>query len=223
MKRFLFLAVLLSSFATYSVQAQGIGVHVGPKLGLALSAFDGQLNAKTFWRSGFSGGLMMRCRSSERFAIQPEILYVQQGTGSGVSPSSSKADYEVKLNYLQVPIMLKIYIGSMVNVQFGPQAGLLLSGRQEGTVGSTGTGTAVTVDTDVKKDYYDVDVSVSGGLGLDLHNGLLASVRYNYGFVDINNNRDQADLRKALHLGGLHNRGFEFSVGYLIGAAKDKE
>ncbi|GAA4370169.1 porin family protein [Hymenobacter saemangeumensis] len=216
------LLTALGLLAATSAQAQGIGVHVGPKAGLALSTLSGQINAKSFYKNGYSAGLMMRCRSSKAFAIQPELLYVQQGSSNGLTPGSSKPDYDVNLNYFQLPIMLKVYLGGIVNLQFGPSVGLLLSARRVGTVGSSSSGAAVSADENVKSSYYDLDGAVCGGLGLDLPNGLVASARLNYGLLDISTEKD-AQLRSALGAGGLHNRGFEFAIGYLFGAAKNKE
>jgi hypothetical protein len=162
---------------------------------------------------------MLRCRTSERFAIQPELLYVQQGSGSGFTSGSTSADYDVRMHYLNLPVMLKIYLGSMVNVQFGPQFGLMISAWKVGQVGTSSYG-AVNANTEVSDDYYTGDMAVCGGIGVDLPNGLVASARLNYGFTDITNNENEIKFRKAVGIGGLHNRGFEFSVGYLIGARK---
>ncbi len=201
-------------------QGLGLGVHIGPKAGVAFSVLDGQINTQTFYKTGFSGGFMLRIRHEKGIAIQPELMYTQQGTGSGLSRGSTRPDYKVNLGCLNLPIMVKVYIGKMVNLQLGPQVGLIVSARQVGQIGTTTGGTAVTVDRDVLADYYPLNFAVIGGVGIDLPNGLVASARLDYGLSDIGNNADDQKLREALGLGGLHNRGFEFSVGYLIGANK---
>jgi hypothetical protein len=179
------------------------------------------LNTNGQFKPGLAVGGFMRWRPSERIAIQPELVFSQQGaTNTGVSTGHSYEN-KVKLNYLNVPVLLKVYLGNVVNVQVGPQFGLLLSGRHTGQIGyissSYSNNGYVEVDEDVKKDYGN-DVSLCGGLGVDLKNGLLFSARLAYGMTDINNNEADKALRQRLNIGGLHNRSFEFALGYAFGA-----
>lgn len=120
-----------------------------------------------------------------------------------------------------MPVLLKVYLGDFVNVQLGPQFGFLLSGRHTGQVGyissTTGNNGYVLVDDDVKKDFGN-DIALCGGVGVDLKNGLLFSARLNYGVTDINNNDADKALRQRLNIGGIHNRSFEFALGYAFGA-----
>ncbi len=201
-------------------QNLGLGVHIGPKAGVAMSVLDGQLNRRSFYKAGFSGGLMLRIRREKGIAIQPELLFVQQGTGSGLRPNSSSADYKLNFGCINLPVMVKVYLGKMVNLQVGPQVGWIVSAREVGQTGTTSSGAGVTTDRDVLANYYPLNFAVNGGVGIDLPNGLVASARLNYGFTNINNNPDDQRVRDDLKLGGLHNRGFEFSVGYLLGASQ---
>lgn len=197
--------------------AQGIGVFAGPTLGISRTVLDGQIKTSAVYQTGFSGGIMLRIRPSERFAIQPELRYTQQGAGNGNEGSATQSNYAIRLHYLTLPIMAKIYIGKVVNVQFGPQFGLLMAAWK---VGTTYKG-AISYPTNASSDdFAAADVALCGGLGVDLPNGLVASARLNYGVTDINANADEAKFREALNFGGLHNRGFEFSLGYLFGANK---
>ena len=85
--------------------AQGIGVFAGPKIGVTRTVLDGLINTNAVYRTGFSGGVMLRIRPSERFAIQPELLYSQQGAGNGNEASTTASNYAVRLHYLTLPIM----------------------------------------------------------------------------------------------------------------------
>lgn len=214
--------ILLASAALPALpgHAQGIGTFFGPTVGVARTVLDGQINRKAFYKTGLTGGLVVRIRPSTRFAVQPEILYSQQGAGNGLQPGSTSPDYELRLHYLSVPVLAKVYIGQLVNIQFGPQASLLLSGWEEGKVEKQSGGT-MDVSREVSKDYSATSFSLCGGVGVDLPNGLLASVRLNYGFSDIDASDANARLRQSV--GGLHNRGIEFSAGYLFGANKSKQ
>ena len=211
-------AALLLGAGT-AAHAQNTGVQFGPKVGMSLSVLDGQINRSAEFKPGLVLGGFVRWRLSERFAIQPELVYSQQGTANKLDFGGYPGENKIKLNYLNVPLLLKIYAGRMVNIQFGPQLGVLLSGRRVGQTsyysGSNGTGYN-TEDTDVK-DLYKGDFALCGGLGVDLPNGLLGSVRINYGLTDIDNDGKSQAFRQAVGTGGVHNRTIEFSVGYAFG------
>ncbi len=199
--------------ATNAAPALGLGTHFGAKVGLNRSVLDGQINTKTFYKTGFSGGIVMRVRPSRGFAVQPELLYSQLGAGGGASPASKNPDYEVRLNYLTVPLLFKFYFGDRVYLQAGPQVGFLLSGRR---VGANNTAP----DQDVASEYGGTDFAVTSGVGVDLANGLVLGTRFAYGFTNLNTDGDESKFRDHFGLGGLHNRSFELSVGYLFGAVK---
>ena len=193
----------------------GLGTHFGPKIGLTRSVIDGQINTKSFFKSGFSAGVMMRMRLSRGFAVQPELLYSQLGAGGSNSPSSVNPEFEYGLNYFNIPLLFKAYIGNRAYLQAGPQVGFLLAGRKSGTISSS------TATADVASDYGGVDFAGVAGLGVDLPNGIVFGARLAYGFADINSNQSEAKFRQQFGLGGVHNRSFELSIGYLFGADKD--
>lgn len=197
--------ITLALAGTSVAQAQTTGVQFGPKAGLNLAVLDGQINSTANFKPGLVIGGFVRWRPSEHLAIQPEVVFSQQGTISKVSYGGYPAERKINLNYLNVPVLLKLYVGNVFNLQLGPQFGLLLSGRRVGQNGyysnSTGSG-YTTEDVDVSANYKG-DISLCGGLGVDLPNGLLASARINYGFTDINNNSASIASRQALGISTL--------------------
>ena len=218
MKKTLLFGLALAGAATAPAQAQVTGTHAGVLLGGVSSVLDGQINAKGFYKTGFTAGGVLRYRPSRGFALQPELLYAQEGTGNGLTPGSSSADYDLRLHYLTLPIMAKVYIGRLVNVQAGPQVGLLLSAWQ---VGRIYTGSNSTVDREVSDTYASFNFALCGGIGVDLPFGLLAQARLNYGLADVNADADEAKFRQHYDFGGLHTRSFSFSLGYLFAAKRE--
>ena len=167
---------------------------------------------------GLHAGIFIRWRPSAHFALQPEFVYAQQGSNNKVPIGNNDIEYKNKLTYLNMPILAKIYLGKVVNLQVGPQFGLLLSARRVGQTGytSSGSGTSYqTADVETTDDYKN-DLAVCGGLGADLPNGLTVAARLNYGFTDIDNNSQSQAARKYYGIGGLHNRTIEFSLGYVF-------
>ena len=205
--------------ACSAAQAQRTGLQFGPKAGLNLSVLDGQINRSANFKPGLLVGGFVRWRPSERIAIQPELVFSRQGTTNKATYLGNEAINKIHLNYLNIPVLVKVYLGKVVNVQVGPQFGLLLSGQRVGQYGYyTGAGGNgyLTEDVDVSGSYKS-DFAMCGGLGIDLPSGLLASVRINYGLSNIDNDARSMATRQALNLGGLHNRTIEFSVGYALG------
>ena len=152
------------------------------------------------------------------------MVFAQQGTDNKLNFAGISAKNSIKLNYLNVPVFLKIYVGKVVNFQFGPQFGILLSGRRVGQssyfTGSYGSGYQ-TEDTDITASFKN-DFALCGGIGIDLANGFTSSLRINYGFSDINNDAQDKVVRDYLGIGGIHNRGIQLTVGYLFDFGKNK-
>jgi hypothetical protein len=112
-----------------------------------------------------------------KVAIQPELLISTQSTDV---TSTALGDYQDKFTYLSIPIMVKFYVVSGLNIHAGPQFGFLLDGDRtyDGPLGQ---------GSDDIKDYYkNSDVSVSLGAGWDFPFGLSTDLRYNIGVQDIN-------------------------------------
>ena len=187
-----------------------------------MSVLDGQINQNANFKPGLLVGAFVRWRPSERIAIQPELVFSQQGATNKANYLGNEATDKVKLNYINIPVLLKVYLGNVVNIQVGPQVGFVVSGRRVGQYGYYTGGNGgyssgyLTEDVDVS-DSYKSDFALCGGIGFDLSSGLLASVRVNYGLSDINNDSNSIALRQALGIGGVHNRTVEFSLGYALG------
>lgn len=185
-----------------------------------LCVLSGQINTPSSLKPGFVGGAALCFRVSPVVAIQPEIVFAQQGTDNGFNLGNVSAKGYTNLNYLNIPVLMKIYVGKAFNFQAGPQVGLLLSGRRVGEysypAGSSGAGRVYeTEDTDVAANYSS-DFALCGGIGLDLANGFTSSLRLNYGLSDINNNARDKAARNSFGIGGIHNRGYQLTVGYLF-------
>ncbi len=155
----LILSVFILCFA-FGAQAQSIdlGIKVGANFA-KISDASVDLSNKT----GLLAGAFVSI-GFNKWAIQPEILYSQQG---------AKTDLEdFDLDYVNIPIMFKYYIiGNVLNIQVGPQFGFLAHQSIKDQV-----------------DAKDYDLSGAVGAGVDLPFGLRISARYHFGFTDVANN-----------------------------------
>lgn len=73
---------------------------------------------ETSTRTGFHLGLLAEIPLANKFSVQPEIVYSTQGIEAYeimLVVSLRKADY--KLNYIQVPVLAKIYLTGSLAVE----------------------------------------------------------------------------------------------------------
>lgn len=148
-------------------------------------------------RSGYHVGIFLREKFS-KVAIQPEVLLFTQSTDIS-SVAVGQYEFQDNFTYLSVPIMVKFYLVSGLNIHVGPQFGFLIDGERKGSF------LGQSFNEDIKDYYKKSDISVSVGGGWDFPFGLNLDVRYNIGIQDIN---DQADGNEA------KSRVFQVSVGW---------
>lgn len=191
MKKLLFAAVF-SCVALWSYgQAR---VELGIKGGANFSNIntdegDGvDVNSKTGYHAGIYGLIKVA-----NIGIQPEVLYSRKGATIKESLGGISDEYDQDLMYLDIPVMLKFYLPLGLNLQAGPQFGMLLSAESDGD--------------DVKDAYKNADISAAIGAGWDAPFGLRFTARYLLGLNDIDDSGLDVDQK---------NRMFQVSIGYAL-------
>ncbi|RFN58056.1 porin family protein [Marixanthomonas ophiurae] len=184
MKKVFFIAVL-TVFGVTATQAQE--VRLGAKGGLNFSSFSGD-GFDAFddpeGRTSFHIGAFAEIPLSERFSIQPEVLY--SGQGFDLISREGADDTEVQLDYINVPVMAKVYIVEGLYAEAGPQIGFNVKSEIDSDPDDEGSGD-IAIDEDI---INDVDFSVGVGAGYQFNNGLFLNARYNFGLSDVFNNED---------------------------------
>ena len=125
------LVVVLMFGIPAHAQEEGIGITgKGIKLGSAwgsLSTNDSVFDAGA--TGGFTGGAFLTYNITPRLAIQPELMYVQKGTGDNDFFSGDG----YALGYLEFPVLLKYNLSPdtrlVPSVFFGPAVSTLLSAK----------------------------------------------------------------------------------------------
>lgn len=148
----------------------------GLKGGLNLSKLDINQGASNIDnRTGFHGGAFALIKIT-KIGIQPEVLFSKQGSNF----TADTKNYEANFDYINVPIMLKLYLAAGLNLQVGPQFGFLTTSELVTTAGSVRT-------TQDAKSLFNKksDVAVAFGVGWDLPFGLTLDARYNIGLSDV--------------------------------------
>ena len=146
------------------------GITFGIKGGLNVSDFLGDIKNNTF-RTSVHLGVFSEIMISDNFSLQPELLYSGQGYSGRVLPGFSRSKYD----YINFPVLAKIYVAKKISIEAGPQIGFLVSAKEK-----------TSDDKITIPNQKTVDFGLNLGLAYDLKNGVFFQTRYNLGLSNIN-------------------------------------
>jgi hypothetical protein len=196
MKKLIIVAMLAFVASTASAQVEvALGLKAGPNFASLNTDESPGVNYKS--RTGFHGGAFALFKLT-KIGIQPELIFSQQGT----TVQFNDKDYKANFSYLNIPVILKIYLAAGLNLQLGPQFGFVTKAEQEYPDINGNT-----TKEDVKDELKGSDLSAAFGAGWDLPFGLTIDARYNLGLSKINDKSQPQDAK---------NQVFQFSLGYKI-------
>ena len=139
-------------------------------------------------RVGFNAGVMGHLHLAPHIAMQPEIVYSYQGTKYELLGE----DANVKLGYINVPVMFQYMFDHGFRIQAGPQVGFLTTAKTE--YGNT--------NTDIKDNLKSVDFGIGAGFSyVSPHTGLGLDARYNFGLTNINESDDVKTTNRGAQIG----------------------
>lgn len=196
MKKLIFIAAL-TVMSVSVTQAQE--VRLGAKAGVNFASIGGDNTDGLDGLTGFHLGALVEIPITERFAVQPEVLYSAQGAKRELTESFSdvtfKATGKTKLDYINVPIMAKYYIVDGLAVEAGPQVGFLVSANAESELDLSGInpetaelieGQFESGDIDISDSTKGIDFGIALGASYRLNMGVFFGARYTLGLTDIN-------------------------------------
>lgn len=191
----LFLVIALGFIGISATQAQtnylgGFGIRGGANL-FNFGGSDVEENDYTN-RVGFHAGIYTMMFATDRFAIEPGIYYSVKGT-----QNNDAVDSRAIFNYVDVPVLFRLYPSEGFNVFAGPQISFLANSKYEGDF----FGSTISFEGDNTK---ETDLGLVFGVGYNLPKGFNVQGSYDYGMTPIFKNSD-ADV---------YNRGFKISLGY---------
>ena len=170
MRKRLILGSLLIVALTSSTSAWA-QVGGGIKVGVNLATLSGFNDPSTDQRVGITAGGFMTFGLAPLIAFEPEVLFSMQGSKLHFGTSGVSSDVTAELDYVQVPLLLRIgnsgSAGASLYAVVGPTLGILV--RDEG----------------VADELKSTDVGVVVGAGVTLSR-LLLEGRYTAGLTDFN-------------------------------------
>lgn len=169
---------------SFSDKGSGFLMKYGVKTGLNLTsmsndmAFDPGFGMGVGFRVG--GFLNMRwgyrtensSKGTGLWGFQPELMYSNQAVKTDAG--------DVKMNYIAVPLLLKVYPTTALSIEVGPELSYLIS---------TSPSTMAVDGAEIKVgDCKGMNVGLAAGLAYDFEMGLTVGARYTYGFTDMAKN-----------------------------------
>lgn len=195
-------------FALTAVNAQDI--TFGAKFGVNLANADaGDFDTDVV--TSFHIGVTAELPISDKFSVQPELLYSIQGASLTETITEDKYEYLYKLNFINLPIMAKYYVTQGLSLEAGPQIGFLVKAEVETDfTDSDDSSNNVSITTDLKDYYKSIDFGFNIGAGYKLESGLNFTLRYNLGLSNLSDT-DHEDVSDDSE---WKNRVLQLSVGY---------
>lgn len=146
------------------VQAQKFGV----KAGLNIATISGDDFGDADARTGFYAGVF------KEITLLPEVLFiVPEAQYSSQGFKANDEDYEI--NYINIPVVARVYILKLFSLEGGVQAGFKVGDNLPGNTGD---------------DIKTLDTGIVGGVGLNFPMGLGIQARFIQGVSEISDNSD---------------------------------
>lgn len=181
MKKILYLLLL-----TIALPLNAQKWSFAPKVGMNLSDMTGEYFGGGM-KVGLNAGMTVEYRFSDIFAIESGAFYSMQGLKEG--------DAKFKVDYVNIPVLVKAYIKNGFHVFVGPQLGFNVSEK-----------VVITDWEDLKTDeIMPLDLSAVIGAGYQFKMGFLVSANYNIGVTNVADNYGDEPSRHSV---------FQLNVGW---------
>ncbi len=167
-------------------------VQFGLLLGLNASTLRADWSANTITHAGLNFGPYLKIRFIKLLALQPGIQLSTQG-------AAWENDEKLSLIYMNIPIVVKFYVFRGLNLDVGPNIGLLLIGNwwnpyEEEWVSA--------ID-----DFTKVNFDIRLGINYEFNFGLVISTHLNTGVTNINAYGSEFPVNSSV---------FQLGVGYFF-------
>lgn len=194
----------------------------GFKAGLNVASLAGDLDDLDP-RLGLHAGVFAEFRLSEKFSIQSELLFSQQGAKESYFDQGSfdgfsyreQEDITYIFNYINIPVLAKVYLTDKFSIEAGPQISLLMNARlkydyyYEEQFNGTVIGSESESGTEsIKDEVKALDFGFNFGFGYDINPHFLIQTRYALGLSNI---VKVSDFDEDF---SIKNGVFQISIGY---------
>ena len=221
LNRFVFVVCVFGVQFSFAQKLEEIGLRGGLNSSSLDLSQGGKLSGTNYHSAiGYHVGGYALIKLNKKFSIQPEILYSTQGQ---YFTNATYSNLKTTLNYINIPIMIKYYPIGSLNIQIGPQLGILASSKGD-LVPYDNSGNIAgrpIFNQDLSSYLKSIDFSIAFGTGITLPGNIDLNVRYNIGVTDINKNTGSVQgfpggLQPSFSTAYTRNQVFQVSLGHRL-------
>lgn len=162
-------------------------------------------------RTGLLGGAFVAIPVAERIGFSTGLYYAQKGA----TDAQSGADFEIRANYLEIPVILQVALAGNRTTGFSAFAGPSISFEMSCEIEGSEGGVSVTADcedfdVETKSTLFGAIVGVgvrhalSGGMALVANGGL------DFGLTSVDDSADEEDVKTRMWFA-------QIGVGWTLG------
>ncbi len=196
-------AVAVSNAQEDASNKDSMAFSWGVKGGVNFATLNGDDIESPDSRTSFHVGLVAEMPIADIFSLQAEVLYSGQGAEYDYVVDLPFEDpytvnQELQLDYINVPVLAKVYLFKGFSLEAGPQFSFLVNDEWD----TNPTGDDGDSPSPIRQTANTFEFGVAGGLTFQTEMGLFASARYNQGVSDI---ADDLNVQNSV---------FQISLGY---------
>ncbi|MFN3756380.1 MAG: porin family protein [Flavobacterium sp.] len=136
--------------------------------------------------TSFHVGVFVTIPIVDFFGIQTEVLYSRKGAELAYNNAFLTGTAQFRLNYIEVPVLLKFNITENFNIHAGPYVAYLIDADVVNKSSNANFDFEENLNND---DFNKFDYGLSAGLGFDF-NSFGIGARYNYGLATVGKERN---------------------------------
>lgn len=190
--------VAVAASAQEADNTRSMSPSFGVKGGVNFAKLNGDAVEDVDSRTSFHVGALAEFPLAEMFSVQVEALYSGQGAEYTIPIINQKVEYQ--LDYINVPILAKVYLFKGFSLEAGPQFGFLVNEELD----SAPNDNEGDLNTSEAKDF---EFGFAGGLTFQTEMGLFATARYNQGVTEVFKDSDDNKATNSVFQVGI---GFKF-------------
>jgi hypothetical protein len=171
--KYLLSFLILFSVASFSAAQNFKG---GLIAGMATSQYDGDTYAG-FHRIGVNAGVFINLAIGKKFSWQMELKYVQKGSFQSPSPDPLTPKYDLRLNYAEIPFLIKYDYKYKLSFEGGLGIGYLASHHEKVD--------DVNADPTNSRPFHKFELSYQVGGYYRFFDQLSVGIRYSYSVLPV--------------------------------------
>lgn len=179
---FTFVNIVSAQETTSTESSSGFGIKGGLNYStVSKGKFEEGPDPRTSFHLGFLGEIPL---VPKVLSLQPEVVYSRQGFETNVKPligSSYKVTYQI--DYLNVPILAKLYLGKIFSIEVGPQFGFKVSEKTESSNSSS-----------LENEVESFDTAIAAGVSFNFSEGAFISGRFTQSLNEVVKNSDSKNM-----------------------------